>query len=150
MKEHFIRLFNYNDWANERCFHSFKEINAGKPAKLFSHIIASQNIWLSRVLLKESNPFSPWTEFPDDELLKLAKKSSINWQNFLNRTEDKSLDKLIKYQNSKGENFEVKISEIINHVINHSAYHRGQIASLVRLNGGNPAVTDYIVFARLI
>ena len=33
-------------------------------------------------------------------------------------------------------------------VINHSTYHRAQIAQKVKALGGKPAVTDYIVYQR--
>jgi uncharacterized damage-inducible protein DinB len=36
------------------------------------------------------------------------------------------------------------VEEILTHVVIHSAYHRGQIASDVRAAGGVPAYTDYI------
>ncbi|MDO8549036.1 MAG: DinB family protein [Ignavibacteria bacterium] len=65
----------------------------------------------------------------------------------------KSLDKekltsIIKYRNTKGDEYQNRLSDIITHVINHSSYHRGQIALLVRNAGGIPAVTDYIAYRR--
>ena len=37
-----------------------------------------------------------------------------------------------------------QIVQTTTHVVIHSAYHRGQIASDVRASGGVPAYTDYI------
>jgi uncharacterized damage-inducible protein DinB len=48
----------------------------------------------------------------------------------------------------KGEKFANTIKDIIVHVINHSKYHRAQIAQLISLSGGEPAKTDYIVYQR--
>jgi uncharacterized damage-inducible protein DinB len=31
-------------------------------------------------------------------------------------------------------------------VVNHSTYHRGQVASMLRQLGGKPAATDYVLF----
>jgi uncharacterized damage-inducible protein DinB len=48
----------------------------------------------------------------------------------------------------KGEKFANTIKDIVVHVINHSTYHRAQIAQLVKQSGGEPAKTDYIVYQR--
>jgi uncharacterized damage-inducible protein DinB len=44
--------------------------------------------------------------------------------------------------------FSNDIKSIIFHVINHSTYHRGQIASEFKQNGLDPMVTDYILYKR--
>ena len=49
-----------------------------------------------------------------------------------------------RYTNSRGEAWTSTVEEILTHVVIHSAYHRGQIASDVRASGGVPAYTDYI------
>jgi uncharacterized damage-inducible protein DinB len=36
------------------------------------------------------------------------------------------------------------VDDVLTHVILHSAYHRGQIASAVRAGGETPAYTDLI------
>ena len=36
------------------------------------------------------------------------------------------------------------MEDILTHVLLHSAYHRGQIASQVRAGGEQPAYTDFI------
>ena len=64
---------------------------------------------------------------------------------------DRSPERLteeIAYTNSKGEPWTSTVEEILTHVVIHSAYHRGQIASDVRASGGVPAYTDYIHAAR--
>ena len=50
----------------------------------------------------------------------------------------------IAYTNTKGERYSSRIVDVLTHVIMHSAYHRGQIASDIRADGGEPAYTDFI------
>jgi len=50
----------------------------------------------------------------------------------------------VSYTNSKGESWTNTVEEILTHLVIHSAYHRGQIASDVRAAGQTPAYTDYI------
>jgi len=40
------------------------------------------------------------------------------------------------------------VADVLTHVVLHSAYHRGQIASLIRSGGDAPAYTDFIHAAR--
>jgi len=40
------------------------------------------------------------------------------------------------------------VQDILTHVLLHSAYHRGQIASQVRSSGEQPPYTDFIHAAR--
>ena len=50
----------------------------------------------------------------------------------------------VSYRNSKGENWTNRKDDILLHVIMHSAYHRGQIATDMRAAGFTPASTDFI------
>ena len=50
--------------------------------------------------------------------------------------------------NSKGETFSNKIKDILFHIINHSTYHRAQIATDLKQNGIEPINTDYIFYKR--
>jgi uncharacterized damage-inducible protein DinB len=50
----------------------------------------------------------------------------------------------VGYTNSKGEPWTNTVEEILTHVVIHSTYHRGQIASDLRNAGLEPAYTDYI------
>ncbi len=58
------------------------------------------------------------------------------------------LGRAIAYVNSKGEAFESTVGDILLHVAQHGAYHRGQIARLLREAGHTPPYTDFIQFAR--
>jgi len=40
------------------------------------------------------------------------------------------------------------VGDVLTHVVTHSGYHRGQIASAIRSDGGTPAYTDFIHAAR--
>ena len=54
------------------------------------------------------------------------------------------LGDVVSYVNSKGEAWRSTVGDILTHVVLHSSYHRGQIASHVRATGAEPAYTDFI------
>ena len=78
----------------------------------------------------------------------LSSRVTSEWTNLLENLNDGDLDRKIEYVNTKGEKYLNAIEDITMHVINHSTYHRAQIAQKVKILGGNPAVTDYIFFQR--
>ena len=66
------------------------------------------------------------------------------WREYLNGLSAKQLSENISYKNSKGEPWSNTVEDILTHVLLHSAYHRGQIASQTRAAGETPAYTDFI------
>ncbi|MCH7396746.1 hypothetical protein MM236_02050 [Belliella sp. DSM 107340] len=52
------------------------------------------------------------------------------------------------YSNSKGQKYSSSVRDILFHIINHSTYHRSQIASELKNQGIEPLITDYIFFKR--
>jgi uncharacterized damage-inducible protein DinB len=66
------------------------------------------------------------------------------WQNYLTSLGEAGLPRSLTYKNTKGESFTSQPQDILLHVVMHSAYHRGQIASDMRAAGFTPAYTDFI------
>jgi uncharacterized damage-inducible protein DinB len=149
-KEEYTDLFLYNIWANEAAYKSIietKDIDE-KTARLFSHIVASQKVWLSRIEYKGDNPVAPWHLYPFENLLVITRQVNNEWLNFIENSHEEKFNEEITYYTSQQKKMTNKVSDILLHVINHSTYHRAQIASLVRASGGIPAVTDYIEYKR--
>jgi len=97
-----------------------------------SHILAAQRLWLERLQqTPQSLPVWPQLELEGCE----AEASELGrlWTNYLEETGD--LSQTVSYKNSKGELWMSTIVEVLTHVVMHSAYHRGQIASHMRASG---------------
>ena len=151
LKDQFIHLFKYNDWATRETANSIKgfEKKDERLGDLLSHIVLAQKLWLNRVLKREV-VVKPWDKLPVQECVSQSTSITAEWVNLLESFTDKELDKRIEYTNTKGEKYINTIRDIVVQVINHSTYHRAQIAQKVKALGGNPAVTDYIVYQRQI
>jgi len=148
-KDHFIHLFKYNDWATRQTAESImnpKKKNR-KSAELLSHIISAQKIWLHRILGKEVN-IDPRQKLTEEEWIPQSTPLTAEWINLLEGLKEKDFERRIEYKNTKGEKFVNTLKDIIVHVINHSTYHRAQIALFVKKSGDEPARTDYIVYQR--
>ena len=147
--EHIIHLFKYNSWATERAAESIRSTNKITPdaIKLLSHIISAQYVWLNRIT-DEKTDITVWHNFTIAECFALSIEVTSKWINLLEGKNNEFLEKRLKYKNSKGEEFDNSLRDIVTDIINHSTYHRAQIAQLVKRAGGIPAVTDYIVYQR--
>lgn len=148
-REHFIHLFKYNDWATREVANSMEGLEDRDPRliELLSHIVAAQKLWLIRVLGREVH-ISPWEKYTIEECVTHSTTVTAEWINLLESLEENELDKRIEYINTKGDKFVNTIKDIIIHIINHSTYHRAQIAQKVKSLKETPAATDYIVYQR--
>ena len=141
------RQFAYDAWANGEVLTAIRQ-NADDNARslqLMSHILAAERVWMDR-LLGVPQSVAVW---PEADLAKCEAESADlarSWSAFLKKTTD--LGQTIPYKNSKGEAWTSTILDVLTHVIFHSAYHRGQIASHMRAKGQTPAYTDFIHGAR--
>jgi uncharacterized damage-inducible protein DinB len=67
-----------------------------------------------------------------------------DWKDYFAPMTTDKLMETVWYQNTKGEAFTDRVQDILMHVVMHSAYHRGQIATHMRAAGHTPASTDFI------
>jgi uncharacterized damage-inducible protein DinB len=149
LKDHFIHLFKYNDWATREAADSISglEKKDEKLVELISHLVSAQKIWLNRIL--ERDIFvDPWQKNTVSECISQSTTITAECINLLESFKDKDIERRIEYKNTKGEKFSNTVKDLVTHVINHSTYHRAQIAQKVKALGGKPATTDYIVYQR--
>jgi len=143
----FKDAFEYNYHFNQELIQLFekeKQIIPEKSIQLLNHLINAQQIWNERIL-NEKITVDVW-EIRSLENLKIVNQNNYNKSlSILNNTE---LSQKIEYKNSKGIVFSNTVQDIIFHVINHSTYHRAQIASDLAANGIDLINTDYIFYKR--
>jgi len=139
------QLFHYDDWANGELVDSLSklEMRPARSVKLLSHILAAKRLWLER-LQEKPQTLPVWPEFDIEQCRREAQDSSQLWTAYLSGLNDDDLARSVTYKNTKGENWESKVGDVLTHVVLHSAYHRGQIAADMRASGTTPVYTDFI------
>lgn len=139
-------LITYNHDANLRIIDTFNKAGKEIPQaeRLFSHILNAQQIWLSRIN-GESTSLDRFELQSVNDFTDIQNKCTEGLKATL---QHKDLNSKITYRTSFGQEFTNSIADILYHIINHSTYHRGQIASIFRTNGIEPPVTDYIAMIR--
>lgn len=137
--------FTYNAWANQEALAAIRAAggNHARSLQLMAHILAAERVWLER--LKQAPQSVPvWPE-PDQERCEAeAERLSQEWHEYLELATAGDISQTISYKNTKGESWTSAIIDVLTHVVMHSAYHRGQIASHMRSIGQTPPYTDFI------
>jgi uncharacterized damage-inducible protein DinB len=147
MKQFFKEIFEYSHYFNQKLFDVFAnnpDKTSEKAVKLFNHLLNAHQIWNNRID-QQQPPFGVWQLHDIQELKNIDKTS---YEQTLQILQKFDLTETINYSNSKGQAFSNKIQDILFHIINHSTYHRGQIATEFKQNGLEPLVTDYIFYKR--
>jgi uncharacterized damage-inducible protein DinB len=142
------RLFDHDAWANLEAIASLvgpaKE--APPPAqavKVLAHVIGAERLWLDRLL--RAKPSVPvWPDSKLEDLRVGFEDMARRWEDYLDDLEPADLDREIEYVNTKGEPWKSTVGDVLAHVVLHSSYHRGQVASHLRAAGREPAYTDFI------
>lgn len=138
-------LFHYHDQANRLFIPLLVQSNAPAEAlRLFSHVINAHGLWLDRMQGRPPR-FEVWQVHPAETFEALHEQLMQETEPLLAGAD---LEATFAYQNSRGQHFENQVQQMLFHLINHSTYHRGQIALALRQAGITPPATDYIVLRR--
>lgn len=162
MLEQQLELSKINTWANKRIRDSLKESFTfdelqsittpyGTLAELIFHVFGAVSLWLKRLGISVEG-FKRINQIASiDELFSLWEAVDNKYNEFIEQLNQNntSPNYLFKYKNAKGEDLEIPVNEMVFQLHNHSYYHRGQIAYVVRANNKNPLPgTDSIIYYR--
>jgi len=148
MIAHYQRLFVYDNWANREVLAAMESVKGPEQSlQLLAHILSAERLWLER-LLHQDQTYPVWPEFTIQQCELALQELAGRWRTYLADLGEHGLAETIQYKNTKGETWTSAKQDILMHVVMHSAYHRGQIASNMRAAGFTPAYTDFIQAVR--
>lgn len=150
MKNYFLKLYQYNAWANKRvlgCL-THQNVTDEKILTLMGHVAAAQFLWLHRIKGLPAPDVKLWGNYQLDQLNGLSEKAGKEWLDFIERTDN--FNREMTYKNYVGEDYTNNVEMIMIHLVNHSSYHRAQIAMLLRQKGLEPVNTDFITYDRVM
>ena len=159
------QLYHYDRWANNRVFQAASKLSVEEFTRdlggsfrsvrdTLVHIIGGEWIWLrywkepptSSALLtglrtRRDLLFNP-DSFPSVATVQLKWAEVENEQTeFVNGLTDELLQRMLPFRATQ-----VRLAHLMQHVANHSTYHRGQVALMMRQLGAEPVATDFHVF----
>jgi uncharacterized damage-inducible protein DinB len=120
-----------------------------KAVDLLAHIAAARRLWLYRMRVTERGPAELFPTNPSlDEVVEAIDAIQVEWERYLERLDGRELARTFEYRSYEGPRFRNRVEDILTQLFGHSWYHRGQIATLIRSLGHEPAVTDLVFWTR--
>ena len=164
-KDEIQLLFEYDRWANNRVFQAASTLSAEQFTRdlgggfrsvrdTLVHILAGEWGWLT--YWKEVSPGSAFLNdlwdgidavfnpdrFPDFPAVK-SKWAELEEQQleFVNAVTNESLKKMLPVRTTQ-----LSLANLLQHLANHSTYHRGQVALMMQQLAAKPIPTDFALF----
>ena len=157
-KQEMTVLFKYDAWATDHQLSVIKNLSEAQYEKdlgsshrgiqgTVTHLYGAQRVWLSRWTGKGQNAM------PDGvlPLNGLRERWTILHNELLDYAQSLDDDKLrasFAYRDLRGNPYSQPLWQQMQHVTNHSTYHRGQITTMLRQLGTTPVPTDLIAYYR--
>jgi uncharacterized damage-inducible protein DinB len=154
-------LFKYNAWANRRLFDALAALPSdayrrdlkgsfGSVHGTLAHIVGAEQLWLARWRGE-----SPATLLKGDDVGTLAELRAL-WDRveaerheYLSVLTDAALaSKVVVRPTGGGKEYVHTLQQAIQHTVDHSSYHRGQVVTMLRQLGVKPPGTGLIAFFR--
>jgi uncharacterized damage-inducible protein DinB len=152
--------FAYGSWATGLVFAAAEALPAEQLAatvassfpsvgSTLAHLVGAEWLWLRRWLGESPTGEPAWIAKPDLSEMK-AQLALVESERsaFLATLSDADLGRVVSYRTRTGSLFADPLGSLIRHVVNHSTYHRGQIATQLRQLGQKPPNTDLLTFLR--
>ena len=154
------RLLEYTTWANHRIVRTAATLGVedfkrdlgsshGGVRGTLAHMLGAEWIWLERFKGVSPPRGIDEGEFPDvlalRERWQALEKHRQAWFKAL---KEPSVRGKIRYQSLQGKAFEAPLWQLIQHMANHSTYHRGQVTTLLRILKAPVVSTDLVLWDR--
>lgn len=154
-------LFAFNRWANAQVLDAVSHLEPQQLTEDLStshhsvqgtltHILAAEWIWMRRCRGISPTALLDAADFPDLDSLRVRWIEVEREQKALvDELREEDLERVLSYTNTKGEQWEYPLGQILQHVVNHSSYHRGQVIGMLRQIGADVVRTDFLVYIDL-
>ncbi len=153
--------YEYNRWANGRVLDAASTLNPqdftknlgssyGSVRDTLVHVLSAEWIWLKRWKGISPKAMLVPSDFPTTSSLR-ARWTDVEREQaeFVSELTQEATEMVVAYVNSEGESWNYPLWQMMQHVVNHSTYHRGQITTMLRQLGAQPIATDFLVFEDL-
>ena len=153
-------LYDYNAWANNRILDACARLSPEEFARCLGssfpsvrdtlvHIMGAEWLWRERWNGKMPTHLLPANDFPDLTSIRTRwSEISANLLTFTAKLRAQDLARVHHIRTTRGEPYSHPLWEMMQHLVNHGTYHRGQVTTMLRQLGMHPVATDLIAFYR--
>jgi uncharacterized damage-inducible protein DinB len=159
-RQDIIDLFEFDKWAIALTLESVSSIPAkeyledlksshGGIHGTLVHLCGASNLWLQRWRMIPAPLPASVTAIPNLEALKTYwKEYQVDLTGYLSGVNESMLTTSLSYKDLRGNPHSEPLVQQMQHMVNHSSYHRGQIVTMQRQIGSKPVGTDLITYYR--
>lgn len=154
------QLFDYNAWANQRTIAGCETLtneqflqqvggSFGSVRNTLAHIMDVEWLYHERWNGRAPSAFPKAENYGDLSQIKARWKTidaDVNY--FVRALSAEDISQVLEFRNIKGVVLTHPLWETMQHMVNHSTYHRGQITTLLRQLGGTAQASDMLLFFR--
>jgi len=154
-------LLDFNYWARDRILSAVEPLSDEQYTRdlgnsfrsvrdTLVHIYSAEWVWYTRWQGTSPTEPIPSDRFADRPALSAAWRTlESGIRSFVDGLDDAALARAIDYRLMNGQPGRSVFSQMVQHVVNHGSYHRGQVTTLLRQLGAQPPKsTDMIFFFR--
>jgi uncharacterized damage-inducible protein DinB len=153
-------LYAYDGWANSRILEACSALSAEQFTRnivssfpsvrdTLAHMAGAQWIWTERFNGRPTASLPKADGYPDITSLRAWwTRVQADLFAFVGKLSPVDLERSFEYRDTKGNAHRSVYREVLQHLVNHGTYHRGQITTLLRQVGAEPVSTDLIAFYR--
>jgi len=154
-------MLDYHYWARDRLLDALEPLtpdqlnrDLGSSFKSIRetivHTYAAEWAWHSRWQGHSPTALLPDDQFPDLAAVRRAwSQHEGDMRAFLDGSGEDGVSRVIEYKLLSGEAGASPLWQMLQHVVNHASYHRGQVTTMLRQLGATPAKPmDMIAYYR--
>jgi uncharacterized damage-inducible protein DinB len=153
------QLIAFNRWANGRFFEALSQLPAEQYGRdlhssyggihgTFVHIVAAEKGWLCRWLRQPEITTAAVSQFHSlKELQACWEGVCAEMGRFIAALDERTLQETLTTSTRTG-TYTSPYWQMIQHVVDHSSYHRGQMVTMLRQLGVTPPSTGLLRFYR--
>jgi uncharacterized damage-inducible protein DinB len=158
--EDFRLLQEYNSWANHRALEAgsaltdeqfARDLGSSFPSvrDTLAHVCEVEWLWLERWHGRSLSSMRPGSDFPNlDSLHHRWQEVESSLTQYVNALKPEDIERVIEHKTTKGVPQAAPLWQMLQHLVNHGTYHRGQVATMLRQLGAKANSTDLIFFYR--
>ena len=150
IRDYFVRMFDYEDWANQRMLAYLASGRAPVTAPgIFNHLIADNMPWIclltGRPVPTDVDFFPGWSI---DECRRFLFLTMEELKTYVAGLAESEFGDVIESTTLNGRRFENTVSEILTQILSHGQHHRGQIEWIAEQETGEYLGTSYMPYVR--
>jgi uncharacterized damage-inducible protein DinB len=155
-----VNLYDFNAWADRRTLDACSVLDDAQFVQdlgnsfpsirdTLVHVMLVEWVWLERWNNRAPDKYPPAAEFPNLTSVHTRwTEIERNLLAYVASLKSDDLQKVVHHKTMAGVPQAQPLWQMLQHLVNHGSYHRGQVATMLRQSKAKPSSTDLITFYR--